>query len=231
MTETTLARSNPELHDALALMHTLMEYRAQPIYRRLHSIGANYSMLHVDVLALIYHFAKICSGHVLESGAYVGGATIAVALGVQDSMSSKKIISIEEGGKIDHPTLGSANILKDLRKNRAKHGLSQMVALVEGASYDPAIVVRVQQAVGPNEVGLLIIDSGGALKIEIAAYEDRLSQDCLVVLDDYYAPGSLEKVPAVRAVVDALVGNGSLVPLGLYGYGTWFGRWNRSPRA
>ncbi|MEY2519008.1 MAG: hypothetical protein QOF24_767 [Verrucomicrobiota bacterium] len=112
MTEIAFAKSNPDLNHALSLMHTLMEYRPQPIYRRLHTIGANYSMLHLDVLALIYHLAKICSGHVLEIGAYVGGATIAVALGVQDSTSPKKIISIEEGGKIDHPTPGQRQYLE-----------------------------------------------------------------------------------------------------------------------
>jgi predicted O-methyltransferase YrrM len=230
MTEIAFAKSNPDLNHCLSLMHTLMEYRPQGIYRRLHSIGANHSMLHLDVLTLLYHFAKICSGHVLEIGAYVGGATIAMALGVQDSMSPKKIISIEEGGKLDHPTLGSGNILKDLRKNLAKHGLLQMVTLMEGASYHPTIVAQVQQAVGPQDIGLLLIDSGGALKTEIAYYQDRLSQDCLVVMDDYYTPGGLEKTSEIRATVDSLVADGSLTPLGFYGYGTWFGRWNRQPR-
>ncbi|MEY2519009.1 MAG: hypothetical protein QOF24_768 [Verrucomicrobiota bacterium] len=106
-----------------------------------------------------------------------------------------------------------------------------MVSLIEDASYDPAIVTRVQQAVGPHEIGFLLIDSGGALKTEIALYADRLSQDCLVVLDDYYTPGGLEKTQEIRVTVDSLIANGSLIPLGLYGYGTWFGRWNRSPGA
>lgn len=224
MTGPDFAKSNPDLNNCLALMHTLMEYRPQPIFRRLHTIGANYSMLHLDVLALLYHFGKICSGHVLEIGAYVGGATIAVALGVQDSRNPKKIISIEPGGKLDHPTLGSSNICKDFRKNLTKHGLSQMVSLVEGASFDPATIARVQKEVGPQEVGLLLIDSGGAAKTEIACYEDRLSPDCLVVIDDYYNPGGVDKSDGIRAVVDSLVADGSLIPLGFYGYGTWFGR-------
>jgi hypothetical protein len=41
-------------------------------------------MLHLDVLILIYHFAKVCSGAILEIGAFVGGATIARALGVRE---------------------------------------------------------------------------------------------------------------------------------------------------
>jgi predicted O-methyltransferase YrrM len=229
MTEPIFAKSNPDLNDSMALMHTLMEYRSQEIYGRLRNIGASYSMLHIDVLALLHHFAKVCSGHVLEIGPYIGGSTIAVALGVQDSMMPKKIICVEEGGKLDHPTLSSANIWKDFRKNLAKHGLLQMVALIEGASYDPKIVAQVQQMVGPHEIGLLIIDSGGTVKADIACYADRFSQGCLVVMDDYYAPGGMEKAQQVRAAVDSLVAEGSLVPLGFYGYGTWFGRWNRSP--
>lgn len=224
MTETAFAKGNTELNSCLALMHTLMEYRPQRIYQRLYTISANHSMLHVDALALIYHFAKVCSGHVLEIGAFVGGATIAVAFGVQDSMSSKTIISIEQGGKLDHPTLGSGNILKDLRKNLAKHQVSQMVTLIEGTSLDPATLARVQRAAGPQQIGLLIIDAGGAVKADVACYGDRLAPECLVVIDDYFAPGQ-EKATGIRADVDALVADGLLIPLGLFGYGTWFGRW------
>jgi hypothetical protein len=51
MTENTFAKGNTDLNNCLALMHTLMDYRPQQIYRRLHTIGANYSMLHTDVPA------------------------------------------------------------------------------------------------------------------------------------------------------------------------------------
>ena len=228
MTEAAFARNNPDLSNSMALMHTLMEYRSREIYGRLRNIGANCSMLHIDVLALLYHFARICSGHVLEIGPYIGGSTIAAALGVQDSRTPKTIVSIEEGGKLEHPTLASTNILKDFRKNLAKHGLLDMVTLVEGRSLDPMTVAKVQQAVGPQQIGLFILDAAGAVKADIACYADRLSQGCLVVIDDYYAAGPCEKVAGIRADVDGLVAEGSLVPLGFYGHGTWSGRWVRS---
>jgi predicted O-methyltransferase YrrM len=117
--------------------------------------------------------------------------------------------------------------LKDLRKNIAKNGVSNLVTVIEARSDDPTTVAKVQQAVGPQQIGLLIIDAGGAIKTDIASYEDRLSPECLVVIDDYYAPGQ-EKAPGIRSDVDSLVADGSLIPLGFYGYGTWFGRWNRS---
>jgi predicted O-methyltransferase YrrM len=231
MTEPAFARSNPELSDAMALMHTLMEYRSREIYGRLRNIGTSYSMLHIDVLALLYHFAKVCSGHVLEIGPYIGGSTIAVALGVQDSGIAKTIVSIEEGGKLEHPTLASRNILKDLRKNLARHGLLEMVTLVEGRSVDPGTVTKVQQAVGPQQVGLFILDAAGAVKGDIACYEDRLAPGCLVVIDDYYTSPPLDKAVGIRADVDSLVANGSLIPLGFYGHGTWSGRWVSSTPA
>jgi len=37
------------------------------------------------VLLLIYHFAKVAQGNVLEIGPYIGGSTIAAAFGVRDS--------------------------------------------------------------------------------------------------------------------------------------------------
>jgi hypothetical protein len=46
-------------------------------------------MLHLNVLILIYHFAKTCFGQILEIGAFVGGATIAAAFGVRDSDRQK----------------------------------------------------------------------------------------------------------------------------------------------
>jgi len=48
------------------LMYKLMEYRNQEIRQRLEKVGSAASMLHLDVLLLIYHFAKITPGNVLE---------------------------------------------------------------------------------------------------------------------------------------------------------------------
>ena len=92
--------------ECLDLMHGLMAYRHEPIHSQLMKIRDKYSMLHLDVLLLIYHFAKLCSGAILEIGAFVGGATIAAALGVRDSGQEKKLIAIEPGGSVKHKRLG-----------------------------------------------------------------------------------------------------------------------------
>ena len=54
-------------------------------------------MLGIDAIVMLYHCAKVSVGAVLEVGAYIGGATIAMAMGVRDSATEKKIISIERG--------------------------------------------------------------------------------------------------------------------------------------
>jgi hypothetical protein len=49
---------------------------ARADYSELLKIRDKYSMLHLDVLILIYHFAKICAGHIVEIGAFVEGAPL-----------------------------------------------------------------------------------------------------------------------------------------------------------
>ncbi|HUP80464.1 MAG TPA: hypothetical protein VM260_18055 [Pirellula sp.] len=52
---------------------------------------AERSMLGVDAIVMLYHCAKVSVGDILEVGSYVGGATIAMAMGVRDSGTEKKI--------------------------------------------------------------------------------------------------------------------------------------------
>src|SRR5262245_45003480 len=101
-------------NECLDLMHRLMAYRHEPIHSRLMNIRDKYSMLHLDVLILIYHFAKLCSGAILEIGTFVGGATIAAALGVRDSHQEKRLIAVEPGGSVKHKRPGTRNILSAL---------------------------------------------------------------------------------------------------------------------
>jgi len=211
--------------ESLSLMHTLMEYRHQPIHADLLKIRDKYSMLHLDVLILVYHFAKICAGDILEVGAFLGGATIAAAFGVRDSGQQKKLIAIEPGGSVKHKRLGTRNVLRDLGRNLAKHGVSEMVTLIKGYSFDPATVSAVQQALGPDEVDLFILDADAAKRRDIECYRDTFAESCWMVIDDYYGADSNEKITPSRADVDALVQAGCLEPLGFYGWSTWVGRW------
>ena len=214
-----------DYHESLKLMQTLMQYRHEPIHSELLKIRDKYSMLHLDVLILIYHFARICSGEILEIGAFVGGATIAAAFGVRDSGQNKKLIAIEPGGSVKHKRLGTRNILRDLERNLARQRVSEMVTLIKGRSFDAATIHAVNEGLGRDKIGLLILDADAAKRRDIESYRNKFTDNCWMVIDDYYGTDSNEKITPSRADVDALVEAGCLQPLGFYGWSTWVGRW------
>jgi predicted O-methyltransferase YrrM len=215
-------------NECLDLMHRLMAYRHEPIHSELMRIRDKYSMLHVDVLILIYHFAKLCSGAILEIGAFVGGATIAAALGVRDSGQEKKLITIEPGGSVKHKRLATRNILRDLERNLARERVANMVTLVKGKSFKPETMSDVRQALGSNQVGLLVLDADAAKRRDIDCYRDKFAEGSWMVIDDIYGVDANEKITPSRADVDALVSEGLLEPMGFYGWSTWIGRWRGS---
>jgi phosphinothricin acetyltransferase len=232
---TTIAKSlvqsriSNQFSDSQSLMYLLMQYRHEPIHSKLLKIRDKYSMLHLDVLILIYHFAKICSGHILEIGACVGGATTAAAFGVRDSGRKKRLVAIEPGGRLKHKRLGTRNILRDLERNLAKQAVSEMVTLIKGRSFDSATISAVNETLGADEVGLLILDADAAKRRDIECYGDRFADGCWMVIDDYYGTGTNAKITPSRADVEALTTAGYLQPLGFYGWSTWVGRW-RGPQ-
>ncbi len=211
--------------ECLNLMQTLTQYRQEPIHSALQKIRDRYSMLHLDVLLLIYHFAKVCSGAILEIGAFVGGATIAAAFGVRDSGQQKKLLAIEPGGRVKHKRLGTRNILRDLERNLARQRVSGMITLIKGRSFNPETISAVHQVLGSDEIGLLILDADAGKQRDIECYKDKLSEGCWMIIDDYCGADSNVKSAPSRADVDALVAAGVLEPLGFYGWSTWVGRW------
>ena len=208
----------------LELMYKLMEYRSHEIRHRLEKVGRAASMLHMDVLLLIYHFARFGPGDILEIGPYIGGSTIAAAFGVRDSGVPKKILSIEAGGRLKHFRLSSRNIIKDLKKNLARFGVLEDVTLINGRSFDEATISAVRQTLGSGEVGLFIFDADNNVRRDLDCYGDLLSDRCWLVIDDYSGPA---KAAPLRAQVDELVSAGRIVPFGYYGWGTWIGQWHR----
>ncbi|HEX3420430.1 MAG TPA: class I SAM-dependent methyltransferase [Candidatus Udaeobacter sp.] len=214
----------PLLNQVLELLRTLMEYRSAEVRHRLEKVGREASMLHMDVLLLIYHFARFGAGNVLEIGPYIGGSTIAAAFGARESGIEKKIITIEAGGSLKHFRLSSRNIIKDLKKNLARFGVVEDVNLINGRSSDEAIISEVRQRLSSREVGLFIFDADNNVRRDLDCYGDLLSDRCWVVIDDYFGPA---KAAPLRAQVDALVSEGALVPFGYYGWGTWVGQWQQ----
>lgn len=202
------SQTSNQFNECLNLMHTLMEYRHEPIHSKLLKIRDKYSMLHLDVLILIYHFAKICSGNILEIGAFVGGATIAAAFGVRDSGTRKKLIAIEPGGSVKHKRLGTRNIFRDLERNLARQRVLELVNTIKGRSFDPATISAAYEMLGTDKIGLLILDADAAKRRDIECYGDRFTDRCWMVIDDYYGADTNAKITPSRADVDALTAAG-----------------------
>ncbi|HEX8920038.1 MAG TPA: class I SAM-dependent methyltransferase, partial [Pyrinomonadaceae bacterium] len=175
--------------ECFELMQKLIEYRQDSPVHHLLWKADRHSMLHVDVLALIHYFAKTGEGDILEIGSFVGGSTIAAALGARDSGQTKKIISIEAGGRLRNHRLATRNIFKQLRKNLARFGVLDAVTLINASSYDEKTIAAVRQALGLQGVGLFIFDADDNVRRDIDCYEDLLGDRCLVVIDDYLGGG------------------------------------------
>lgn len=73
--------TSSRLSEVLELRRNLMEYSSSEVRHRLERVGRAASMLHMDVLLLIYHFARFAEGNILEIGPYIGGSTVAGAFG------------------------------------------------------------------------------------------------------------------------------------------------------
>jgi cephalosporin hydroxylase len=201
-----------------------MEYRSAEVRQRLEIVGREASMLHIDVLLFIYHFARFSAGNVLEIGPYVGGSSIAAAFGARESGTQKKIITVEAGGSVKHFRLSSRNIIKDLKKNLARFGVAEDVILINGRSSDEAIISEVRRRLSSRDVSLFIFDADNDVRRDLDCYGDLFNDGCWVVIDDYFGPA---KAAPLRAQVDALVSEGRIVPFGYYGWGTWVGRWQQ----
>ena len=205
---------------------TLSEARRQPISASLRTISEKHSMLHPDVLILLHHFSRTLPGAVLEIGAYLGGSTIALAWGRRDAGASKKsLVTIEPGGELlEHHSLPSRDILRDLKENLEKRQATDWVTLVEGYSWDEKTLRRVGRYLPAAGVDLFFIDADGDVDRDLNLYADRLRPGGVLVVDDYLGSAS-EKTNVTRAQIDARVRGGTLTPLGVFGWGTWFGRW------
>jgi hypothetical protein len=204
-------------------MRKLIEYRQQKALHHQLMKAAECSMLGIDAIVMLYHFAKVSVGDILEVGSYIGGATIAMAMGVRDSGAEKKIISIERGCRVDHPRVGTKDSFKDLKKNLKRFGFLDEVTLINGRSFDPNTITTVRQILCPHQIGLFVFDADANVHRDINCYSDRFADRCWMAIDDYL--GGANKSERLRMQVDELVSAGRLEPLGFYGVGTWIGRW------
>ena len=90
-------------------------------------------------------------------------------------------------------------------------------------------ISAVNDMLGADKVGLLILDADAAKRRDIECYRERFTDECWMVIDDYYGADANAKITPSRADVDSLTTAGWLQPLGFYGWSTWVGRW-RGPQ-
>jgi len=189
------------------------------------------SMLHHAVLAMCEHFAAVTPAGILEIGAYVGGATIAMCRGIRAAGRDVPFWSIEMGGDYStHPHLPSADIFGDLQRNLSARGLDRFVSLIQSAANDPSMVARLQAEIGPVGLSLFTIDADGEVQRDFDNFLHLCRPGCVVIVDDYSSKYAAEKVMPTRTAVDRMVSAGVLRPEGVHGWGTWIGRVIQAPR-
>ena len=96
-------------------MYLLMQYRHEPIHSKPEKSATNIPCC-IWTCSFSFTASRFAPTIFSEIGAFVGGATIAAALGVRDSGTQKKLIIIEPGGSVKHKRLGTRN-LRDLERD------------------------------------------------------------------------------------------------------------------
>jgi predicted O-methyltransferase YrrM len=188
----------------------------------------SFSMLHQETLMLLNHLARQGSGVVLEIGPYIGGSTVAIGEGLKSARDPLHVI-VEVGGAYQsHPDYPSDDILADLKKRIFKHSL-RGTRIIEGWSSSEAVVQGVKNALGNRKVDLLFIDADGKIDQNFQLYAPHLSDDCIIVLDDFLIPTAAadSKQMGVRQWVANATDSKLVRELGVYLWGTWVGQLRR----
>ncbi len=218
-----VATAMPTTPVELSLLAT--QYRSASIYPLFRELNDRISMLHPDVLALLYHYGACAEGPILELGPYIGGSTIALARGGADIGNAARITSVELAQDYRHPTHVTTDIVESLRANLKGYGVDEQVNLIVGHSRDQSVLESVESVVerdGP--FGCFVIDADGQIEEDIACYRRFLSARCYLVVDDYYSPGAPDKEATTRTQLATLEQRRIVEPFGVHGWGTWFGR-------
>jgi predicted O-methyltransferase YrrM len=177
------------------------------------------SMLGEAALALLENFARYAEGPVIELGPYIGGSTLPLASGTRNS-----VISVEIGGTNLGHEITSPDIIGDLGRNLESAGLRRKVSIIEGHFRSVDVFARVQRELAGAEAGLLFVDVDPGTEVAIGLYAQLVRDDAFVIVDDYRSSIASDKARSVSTFVDLAVRQGILDELGVFGWGTWFGK-------
>ena len=153
---------------------------------------------------------------------------MAIGQGLRDA-GQGKILTVELGGAYKtHPDLPSLDIFRDLDRNLRRFGVRDLVEIIPGRPDALSTIRRVRRMLQPKTIKLLVADLDGCVGRDFWVYEPFMADNCLLVFDDYLSPGS-DKGPPTKAFVDRSIARGLVEDLGVYEWGTWFGRLRRRP--
>ena len=148
-------------------LSTIKQHHLYPFIQEVKNI----SMLHEDVLYLLRYFGIACRGVVVEIGAYIGGSAIALASG-RKMYNLDPIITVEVGGKHQHPHIPTDDIFRDLLKNISSYKMNEYVYVKNGYSTQDDIYEFIRKESDGKGIGLLVIDADGNVERDINKYSD-----------------------------------------------------------
>ena len=212
-----------EERDLFAWTLAQAEFRHTPMAGQLDNLKYDISMLHSDVLHMVYLMARDTVGDVLELGAYIGGATASASLGLQER-NSGKVVTVEKGGSFTVPPHNIPDVLEFLKNNLAKYGVTETVKIISGLSFDNQVIERIKGQLKPSSVSLLIHDIATSLGDELERYGGLLAPGACLVVDDYSSLNDPDRVELTQASIRELSERGVVESWGVFGWGTWFGK-------
>jgi predicted O-methyltransferase YrrM len=178
------------------------------------------SMLGEAALSMLEQLAIRSNGPIIELGPYIGGSTLAMATGCQHGL-----VTIELGGenpRDDH--LASKDIIADLQRNLRDANVADRVKIIQGHFRSAAVYDQLVYDMAGTAAGLLFVDVHPGTELALSLYARLLRDDAFVIVDDIQSEIATEKAALVRGFIEKLTTAGILVEIGIFGWGTWFGR-------
>lgn len=174
--------------------------------------------------------ARDCPGGlIVEIGTYRGAATVALALGAQESGRGVRVLTAD----ILRPGVGLEGASVEARVGELQATLERF-GVAEGVSFVHGTARELVAAHDPRAITLLLLDGGGKIEADFALLWERMAPGCLVVIDDVDGAVHVERGPSGAVVdqkhriskllADAFVEAGLLRPVAMLGSTGWYGK-------